>query len=76
MVLNGENVRTTTYGDLNFIHYPIQNYLYLAVGSSGAKLVKQYNRFNGQIANVVLNLGDGGFIPNQETLVKFVSTNA
>ena len=72
VVLNGETVRTTSYGELNLLHYPVQNYLYFAVGSSGAKLIKNYPRFNGEISNVILNFGDGGFIPNEETLRKFI----
>ena len=48
----------------------MSDYLYFCVGSSGAKLNKNYHSFNGHISNVVLMLGDGAFYKNPDDLRK------
>lgn len=46
VALNGNTIRKADYSE-NVIHYPINDYLYFAVGTSGEKLIKNYNKFNG-----------------------------
>jgi hypothetical protein len=39
-------LRKTNYNN-EIIHYPITEYLYFAVGSTGASLINRYPNFNG-----------------------------
>jgi hypothetical protein len=76
VAFNGDTIRSTTYGELNILHFPIADYLYFAVGSSGAKLVKNYNRFNGEVSNIVLRFGEGAYLGTPENLKAFMTAEA
>jgi hypothetical protein len=45
VIFGGDTIRATQFPDVT--HQPVTDYAYLAVGSSGAKLVKNYQAFNG-----------------------------
>lgn len=76
VAFDGSTIRSTTYGELNILHYPIQDYLYFAVGSSGTKLLKNYNRFNGEVSNVVLRFGEGAYLATADAVKQYFLTDA
>lgn len=56
IAFNGETVQSVNFGSTGIIHFPINNYLMFAAGSSGSKF-KTTPNFNGQLASVKLRLG-------------------
>jgi hypothetical protein len=42
------------------------------VGSSGAKMLKNYHSFNGHISNVILQLGDGAYMEKPDDVKKII----
>lgn len=75
VALDGVTVRQPEYNE-NVLHYPINDYLYFAVGTSGEKLIKNYNKFNGQFSQVRLFLGEGAFIPDVDALREWFASDA
>lgn len=67
VMFSGDNVRETKFD--NIIHKPLNNYLYLGIGTSG---VKRYPLFNGQITKFQLFLNDKGYLAKPEDLRVFM----
>ncbi|CAD8058815.1 unnamed protein product [Paramecium sonneborni] len=68
VVFDGLSIRKTNFG--NIIQQPLNDYLYLAVGSSGRYFLDRYHQFNGHIQKVSLILGHGGFFEHEDQLRK------
>jgi hypothetical protein len=69
----GQTIREAGYANANnIIHYPLNDFLYFAVGSSGAKLHRNYQHFNGLLAKVHLRLGEGAYIDTADALREYI----